>query len=327
MPAGRQGGVDRARRDALGDGQGRRRSVRAGRHRRGRHARARPRARRGDRRHAGDRQQPPAAPALALRPGNTLASQLASSYQSAPTNIELASLVYLGLILLVITFVTNLVAQRIVHRFERAARGSEDDGTGVSASGDRPRAAPADREPASPRAARSLAAAARGRRARAPRRLGASSRGVHALNLDFFTKGPAVVRRDGRRHRAGVRRHAACSSRSRRRSRCRSACCSRSTSASSRRARIARADQALARRPERLPVDRDRHLRLRADRADEAPGPRHRPPPERVGRRVRALDHHAAARRADDDGGARARAEPPARGELRARRLEVAHRA
>ena len=51
--------------------------------------------------------------------GNTLASQLASSYQSAPTRIELQSLVYLGLILLVITFVTNVVAQRIVHRFER----------------------------------------------------------------------------------------------------------------------------------------------------------------------------------------------------------------
>ena len=50
--------------------------------------------------------------------GTTLASQLASSYQSAPTNIEVASLVYLGLILLAITFVTNVVAQRIVHRFD-----------------------------------------------------------------------------------------------------------------------------------------------------------------------------------------------------------------
>lgn len=55
--------------------------------------------------------------------GNTLASQLASSYQSAPTNIELQSLVYLGLILLVITFISNLVAQRIVHRFERQHSG------------------------------------------------------------------------------------------------------------------------------------------------------------------------------------------------------------
>jgi len=50
--------------------------------------------------------------------GNTLASQLASSYQSAPTNIELQSLVYLAVILLVITFVTNIVAQRIIKRFE-----------------------------------------------------------------------------------------------------------------------------------------------------------------------------------------------------------------
>jgi phosphate transport system permease protein len=56
--------------------------------------------------------------------GNTLASQLASSYQSAPTNIELSSLVYLGLILLVITFTTNLVAQRIVHRFDAQRSGA-----------------------------------------------------------------------------------------------------------------------------------------------------------------------------------------------------------
>jgi phosphate transport system permease protein len=56
--------------------------------------------------------------------GNTLASQLASSYQSAPTNIELSSLVYLGLILLVITFATNLAAQRIVHRFDAQLSGA-----------------------------------------------------------------------------------------------------------------------------------------------------------------------------------------------------------
>ena len=56
--------------------------------------------------------------------GNTLASQLAGSYQSAPTNIELESLVYLGLILLVITFITNLTAQRIVHRFEKQHAGA-----------------------------------------------------------------------------------------------------------------------------------------------------------------------------------------------------------
>jgi phosphate transport system permease protein len=53
-----------------------------------------------------------------FKPGNTLASQIASNYQGAGSNIEIASLVYLALILLVITFVSNVIAQRIVHRFE-----------------------------------------------------------------------------------------------------------------------------------------------------------------------------------------------------------------
>jgi phosphate transport system permease protein len=51
-------------------------------------------------------------------PGNTLASQVASQYQGAGTNIEVAALVYLALILLVITLIANVTAQRIVHRFE-----------------------------------------------------------------------------------------------------------------------------------------------------------------------------------------------------------------
>jgi phosphate transport system permease protein len=55
--------------------------------------------------------------------GNTLASQLAGSYQSAPTNIEVASLVYLAVILLAITLVTNVVAQRVVRRFDRQLKG------------------------------------------------------------------------------------------------------------------------------------------------------------------------------------------------------------
>ena len=50
--------------------------------------------------------------------GNTLASQIAANYQGAGTNLQVASLVYLALVLLVITFFANLVAQRIVHRFE-----------------------------------------------------------------------------------------------------------------------------------------------------------------------------------------------------------------
>jgi len=51
--------------------------------------------------------------------GNTLASQLASSYQSAPTQIEADSLLYLALILLVITLITNVTAQLVVRRFRR----------------------------------------------------------------------------------------------------------------------------------------------------------------------------------------------------------------
>ena len=56
--------------------------------------------------------------------GNTLASQIAANYQGASTNLQISSLVYLALILLVITFVTNVVAQRIVHRFEQQRTGA-----------------------------------------------------------------------------------------------------------------------------------------------------------------------------------------------------------
>jgi phosphate transport system permease protein len=52
--------------------------------------------------------------------GNTLASQVAASYQGAGSKLQVASLVDLALILLAITFVANLGARRIVRRFERA---------------------------------------------------------------------------------------------------------------------------------------------------------------------------------------------------------------
>lgn len=53
-----------------------------------------------------------------FQPGDTLASRIANQYAGAVTNIQVASLIYLGLILLTITFVTNWVAQRVVKRFE-----------------------------------------------------------------------------------------------------------------------------------------------------------------------------------------------------------------
>ena len=84
------------------------------------------------------------------------------------------------------------------------------------------------------------------------------------------------------------------------------------------------ADPALARRAQRLSLDRDRHLRLHPDRQGADAGPRLGPPPERDRRRFRTFDHHAAARRALDHGGARGWCQPPPRGKLCARRLQVA---
>jgi phosphate transport system permease protein len=50
--------------------------------------------------------------------GDTLASRIAAQYQGAATNIQVASLVYLALILLVISLITNFTAQLIVRRFD-----------------------------------------------------------------------------------------------------------------------------------------------------------------------------------------------------------------
>jgi phosphate transport system permease protein len=50
-------------------------------------------------------------------PGDTLASRTANQYQGAASNLQVSSLIYLALILLVITFITNLSAQRVVKRF------------------------------------------------------------------------------------------------------------------------------------------------------------------------------------------------------------------
>jgi phosphate transport system permease protein len=59
-----------------------------------------------------------------FEPGDTLASRTAGQYQGATSNLQISALIYLALILLVITFITNLLAQRIVKRFERQLRGA-----------------------------------------------------------------------------------------------------------------------------------------------------------------------------------------------------------
>src|SRR5205807_82679 len=57
--------------------------------------------------------------------GDTLASRIAGQYQGAVSNLHIASLVYLAVILLAISLVVNLAAQLIVRRFEfQRTRGS-----------------------------------------------------------------------------------------------------------------------------------------------------------------------------------------------------------
>jgi phosphate transport system permease protein len=60
-----------------------------------------------------------------FEPGDTLASRTANQYQGAVSNIQIASLIYLALILLAITFITNYSAQRVVKRFEFNRAGRE----------------------------------------------------------------------------------------------------------------------------------------------------------------------------------------------------------
>jgi phosphate transport system permease protein len=57
-------------------------------------------------------------PTSLFQPGDTLASRIAAQYQGAVSNLHVASIVYLAVILLVFALLTNLAAQLIVNRFE-----------------------------------------------------------------------------------------------------------------------------------------------------------------------------------------------------------------
>jgi phosphate transport system permease protein len=57
-------------------------------------------------------------PTSLFQPGDTLASRIAAQYQGAVSDLHVASIVYLALILLVFALLTNLGAQIIVNRFE-----------------------------------------------------------------------------------------------------------------------------------------------------------------------------------------------------------------
>ena len=203
----------------------RHRPVVARRRRRGDHPRPRPCTRRGDRRHPGDRQLHPAhAVDLRARGHDREPGREPVPGRGQRTSRSRRS-IYLALILLVITFVTNLA--RAAHRqaVRVPANGARlTDRAAISLAGERPRPAAARRQ----RARRGVG----GRRRSCSRSLvlaivvwSVGSRAVGALNVDFFTKGPAdssARRRAGSRPRSSAR----CMLVARRdaRSRCRSAC-------------------------------------------------------------------------------------------------------
>jgi phosphate transport system permease protein len=54
--------------------------------------------------------------------GDTLGSKIAASYQGATTGLQIDSLFYLAAILMVISLLTNVFAQAVVARFEKARR-------------------------------------------------------------------------------------------------------------------------------------------------------------------------------------------------------------
>ncbi len=63
-------------------------------------------------------------PTSLFQPGDTLASRIAAQYQGAVSNVHVASIVYLALILLVFALLTNVGAQVIVNRFELQKSGA-----------------------------------------------------------------------------------------------------------------------------------------------------------------------------------------------------------
>ena len=254
-----------------------------------------------------------------FQPGDTLASRIAAQYQGAASNLHVASIVYLALILLVFALLTNVAAQVIVNRFEARTAGA-DGGAGAAAAlaarGRRPR--PPAEAPVN-RAGRGLLARGLGSSRSACSRSSSVSvfvEALEALNCDLFTKTPATFGESG-----GGIAHAFVGSLV-------LVGIGSGNGAADRRAdrdlrqRVRRPsarprDQAVARRSERSAVDRDRHLPLRPARR--------RAGPERLHRRARA--RRSSWCRSISRSTQEVLALVPnhaARGELRARRQQMA---
>ena len=112
----------RARLDAVGGDPRRDARVRRARHRRRGAPRPRARVRRGDRRHPGDRRRQLDQRLAGSRRATRSRAGSRRSTRARRASSQAASILYLAAILMVISLVTNVAAQLIVRRFEKARR-------------------------------------------------------------------------------------------------------------------------------------------------------------------------------------------------------------
>jgi phosphate transport system permease protein len=61
-------------------------------------------------------------PTSLFEPGDSLGARIAAEYQGADSALQAGSILYLAAILMLISLVTNVAAQVVVSRFERARR-------------------------------------------------------------------------------------------------------------------------------------------------------------------------------------------------------------
>ncbi len=108
----------RARRDALGGDPGRD-ALRAHRHPRGDHPRSRPRDRRDDGRHDGDREQPDRHVRRSFAPQYTMAAVIANEFTEAASNLYSSALIEIGLVLFAITLVINAASRLLIWSVNR----------------------------------------------------------------------------------------------------------------------------------------------------------------------------------------------------------------
>ena len=117
--AGAEGVGVRSRRDDVGSRLERRAALHEDRRDRRHHARARASARRDDGGHVRDRQRLPDQRRRLFDPGNSIASALANEFNEAADPVHRASLIALGLVLFVLTFVVLACSRLLIAQLAR----------------------------------------------------------------------------------------------------------------------------------------------------------------------------------------------------------------